>query len=104
MFCRPMKRWIYTTCCMFTCLFVSIGYSQYHDDEASFNLSVFSFEDKDDAASQKYLHKAYQFNPNNPLYCHFLEKLYLTLSTEYKWDFVDILLRKKTNQNQEEKT
>lgn len=79
MFCRPMTRWICISCLVLSCLFVSVGYAQYQADESSFDLGVFAFEDKDYVAAKKYLLKAYQLNPDNPFYCHFLGKLYLEL-------------------------
>jgi len=79
MFCCPMKRWICSTCCMFYCLLVSIGYSQNQVGEVYFDLGVFAFEDKDFNTAKQYLRKAYQLNPDNPFYCHFLGKFYLTL-------------------------
>ena len=74
-----MKQWICTICFMFSSLFVSFGYSQNQLGEVSFDLGVFAFEDKDYESAQKNLLDAYHANPENPFFCHFLGKLYLTL-------------------------
>lgn len=73
-----MQRVISYVSVILSILFLCLpGYAIEERGGAYYDLGVFAFEDGDYEVAEKHLLKALEFAPDNPIYIHFLGKIYL---------------------------
>ena len=67
----------YVSVILFVLFLFLPAYAEEEGGVAYYDLGVFAYEDGDYEVAEKHLMKALEFDPDNPLYSHFLGKIYL---------------------------